>query len=153
MFSQTGKLVGLCVAILLLVGCTATRPISTVQSVKVTDRTEDGVSLEVTVELFNPNRYSLPLPSAYYRIALENIGTFRFDELPDKTLPAGGTQTLVFPAAFAVSPDINLDGTQYNIAGEIYYHPPGEFRQLLDQYNLPLPAATFYERGQLQVNQ
>jgi hypothetical protein len=140
----------LCAALasLMLGGCAINQPTAQVLHVRITEETEQGTRMELAVQLDNPNDFALPLPSASYTIRIADAGVFTFTDIPTTTLPAHGSQTLVFPAAFAHTG--SLSGSNYSASGHILYRPLGQFRALLSQYKIPLPSAGFTATGQLQ---
>ncbi|WP_432799964.1 hypothetical protein [Poriferisphaera sp. WC338] len=146
---KTIALITLVVASLTFAGCSVKTPTATVKDITVTEKNSTGARILLTVELQNPNDVALPLPHAYYRVSLQDASSFEFKSVPALTLPAKGSQTLTLPAAFAIKPDQPLEGRHYNVVGSIFYHPPGEFRMILDQYHIPLPSADFSASGNI----
>ena len=134
---------------LLCLGCAVQSPTTTVKSVTVTEQTTSGARILVTVEVENPNNIALPIPKAFYRMSLQDAPTFKFTAVQAVTLPANGKQTLTFPASFPINPDEPLEGRHYNLAGCIFYRPPGEFRAILDQYHIALPFSNFFASGNI----
>jgi LEA14-like dessication related protein len=134
----------------MLGGCSANlrQVTARVDSVQIDELTDQGVRVLVTVVAENPNDIALPIIRARYEVSLAGGGTFAFTELPRATLPANGTQTITFPAAFALNGS-NAAGTPYKVNGQLTYEPPGEIRKLLTEYNVPLPSASFKEDGRL----
>lgn len=108
-----------------LVGCTAS-PSADVLAVRVVDQTEQGGRVLLYVDVTNPNDYPMPTPTANYHLDVDGVGKFDFNGVvPLASMPAQGSQTYVFPAAFdTASP---LVGRRFNASGDIKYHPPGEW--------------------------
>ncbi|QDU33585.1 Late embryogenesis abundant protein [Poriferisphaera corsica] len=150
MTRQPLHLLTLLIATLLTLGCSIQRPFSNVRSVEVTDRSPQGIRMAITVDLENPNAVPLPLTRTNYRVYLEGAGVFESSELGDATLPAGGSQTVSFSAAFPLTDSIPIDGKRYAVFGEVYYRTPGELREILDQYRFPQPSSSFIARGVIQ---
>jgi LEA14-like dessication related protein len=142
-------LLGLCLTAL-LTGCnTNLRQVATrVDSVRIDERTDQGVRVLVTVIAENPNDIPLPIVKARYKVGLAGGGEFAFTDLPKATIPAKGTQTITLPAAFALDGG-DAVGRSYQVAGQLTYEPPGEIRKLLTEYNVPLPSASFKAQGAL----
>lgn len=131
-----------------LAGCSFVKtPTARVTDVQVDRATDEGARLVVTVQLDNPNAVELPLPKARYRVAVEGADPFTFTTVPDATLPRKGSIAITLSAAFpgVVQPQ----GLGYNVSGAVTYLPPGEVRELLTDYRIPLPSAGFSESGQL----
>ena len=131
-------------------------PRTKVTAVKVTERTDEGARIEITVELTNPGDVALALVSAGYTVRVGGAAPVTFSSQPNRTLPAGGSQTVTLPAVLALSggtsgggePARTLPGVV--VTGSIVYEPPGEIRQLLTESKVPLPSAQFRYRGQLE---
>ena len=132
-------------------GCSANlrQVTARVDSVRIDDRTDQGVRVLVTVVAENPNDIPLPIVKAKYEVRVTGADAFAFTDLPKATLPAHGTQTITLPAAFAFDGG-NAVGASYRVDGQLTYEPPGEIRQLLTEYNVPLPSASFKDDGALR---
>jgi uncharacterized lipoprotein len=140
----------LSVVVALLAGCSSLQtPTGVVTAVRPTAATAEGARVEVTVELINPNDIPLPLLRTDYTVTLEGVGTFTFHDPTDRTLPAGGTQAVVLPAAFAKDGG-QVGGVPYRVTGNITYEPPGEVRKVLTESGIPLPTVSFAASGRLE---
>lgn len=132
-----------------LTGCQAfERPHAEVRSVAVTERTAEGARVEVTVMVTNPNDVALPVRSADYAVQIDDVGRFSFNDEPPVTLPPRGTQAITLPAAF-VAGDAPIVGRQMRVSGLFRYQPPGEIRELMRDYHLPLPTVPFDATAEL----
>jgi len=140
----------LCFA-LLLGGCASKlKPVAAhVDSVRVDERTAEGVRVLVMVVAENPNDVALPIVRAKYTVELPGAGAepFRFTDLPMATIPANGVQTVTLPAALATD---TVEAGDYQVRGTLVYEPPGEIRKLLTEYGVPLPSASFKAQGALE---
>ncbi len=119
-----------------------------VDSVRVDEKTDEGVRVLVTVVAENPNDIPLPVVRAEYEVDMPDRETFSFTDLPGTTVPAKGKQVFTFPAAFARVESGN-DADAYRVSGQLTYEPPGEIRKLLTDYSVPLPSAGFKSKGTL----
>lgn len=124
-------------------------PRSEVVGLRLTEQTEAGVRLEMLLAIHNPNDVSLPLKQAQYTVTLEQMGTFTFNKAANLTLPAEGMQTLMFAAAFATDGQ-DISGFAWQAYGSVAYELPGEIRDLLTEYGVPLPTTNFRASGWLQ---
>ncbi|GAB4107974.1 MAG: hypothetical protein Kow00105_13000 [Phycisphaeraceae bacterium] len=140
---------GVCCLALTLVGCSSNlkQVIANVDAVRIDSTSDEGVRVLVTVTAENPNEVALPIVRAEYKVALNGAQPFEFTDLPKATLPALGTQTLTFPAAFALNG--KHEQHTYQVEGRLIYEPPGEIRKLLTEYGVPLPSASFSDEGTL----
>ncbi len=144
-------------ALVLAVGCSirppryhhVTTPAAEVKSVAVTQVSDEGARVEVTVELHNTNKLALPLRVSRYSLSIESIGQTRLTDLPPVTIPAGGSRTMVVPAAIATDGQ-PLQGLGYTFEGTVTYEPPGEIRKVMTESGVPLPSAAFRGQGTLQ---
>ena len=134
-------------------GCAVVNPVATpraqVMAVTLEEQAEEGTRLLVSVELTNPNDVDLPLVGAHYTVSVGGVRG-AFDDKPNRTLPAGGRQTIELPAAVVLARDaFNLGEATYAVRGAIRYEPPGEIRKLLTEAGVPLPEAQFSDSGEL----
>lgn len=142
----------LAAALLTAMGCASGKsfvdPIAKVTSVRVAEQTAEGARVEVTLTLENPNDVALPLKNTRFRMVVDGAEAFVFDDPSDRTLPSNGGQTLVLPAAFATDGKA-AQGADYQVRGSVTYNPPGTFRRLLTEFEVPLPTVDFSSSGQL----
>ncbi|MCC7146696.1 MAG: hypothetical protein IT443_09640 [Phycisphaeraceae bacterium] len=121
-----------------------------VAAVNVTEQTEEGVRLEVVLNVENPNSIALPLDTIKYTVDVPGIGRFRMTDQANHTLPTEGRQTLVLPAALTLSgKSRDVHGATYRVHGRIAYQRPETFIENLAEEKLPLPKAHFKSSGQL----
>lgn len=119
-------------------------PVVTVTDARVVEQTAEGARIDFTLELSNPNAVALPLIASRYQVSASGSAV-SLSHPPNRTLPAGGRQTLILSAALPGS----LRGAEYNFSGSITYKPPGEIRQLLTESYVPLPSVGFTHQGTL----
>ena len=134
-----------------LSGCLKIRsPRAHVQSVAVTGQTDEGARVEVVLRISNPNPVALPVRSASYEVVVDDLGTFSFIDHPPVTLPPRGEQVIVLPAAFLLD-DTPIAGRTVRVGGRLRYQPPGELRQLMTDYWIPLPGVVFARQATLEA--
>lgn len=154
------RCIGLVVALLLAsaAGCRLTErfkvhhvrpPVAKVTAVTVTERTDEAVRLEITIELTSVGDLALPLVDAKYTVNAAGAAPATFSSNPNRTLPAGGSQTITLPAVLTTAEGLSV-GTPATVTGSIVYEPPGEIRQLMTESKVPLPSVSFRYSGQLQ---
>jgi len=119
-----------------------------VQAMKIAQQTEEGARIEITLLLQNPNDKALPLTYTDYRVEVPGVGVFAFGDETNRTLPAGGTQTVVLPAALATR-GRELHGIPCVVSGSVSYDPPGQLRKILTESGVPLPSVNFTSTGPL----
>lgn len=131
-----------------MIGCTA-RPSVDVMDIRVVDQTEQGGRVLLYLDVVNPNDFPMPTPTANYEIRVDGAGVFAFNGVvPLAAMPAQGSQTYVFPAAFdTTSP---LSGRRYATSGSLKYEPPGEWQAFLTESGFPLPDVDFSASGTIE---
>ncbi len=143
----------------MLTGClSALPPTARVTGARVLAETDEGARVVVILELQNPNTVPLPLPEASYRVVVDGVGTYAFDDLPVRVIPPGGTQTVTLPAAVAATTDDGLPaampdtvaGRRWRIRGTLTYRPDNGIRRFLTETGIPLPTVAFAGRGTLE---
>lgn len=121
-------------------------PEAQVTEVRVLERTERAVRMELLVELTNPNAVDLPLREVDYRVSVPKAGSFHFVMPPVATLPAEGRQTLRLPAVLEVPTG---QEQTFRVSGTVSYEPPGELRRIMTDSGMPLPLSRFSAEGPL----
>jgi LEA14-like dessication related protein len=127
---------------------TVTPPVTTVRGVRLVRQTQEAARFEATLELRNPNNVPLPMRKSHYTLVVENAGRARLDDLPNRTIPARGVQTVVLPAA--ISTRRGVAGGRYHLDGSVTYDPPGNLRRFLTDSGIPLPEVLFARAGTLE---
>ena len=125
------------------------QPGITLEHVRITEQTQEGLRVEVTVRLSNPNDIALPLVYASYGVELDGVGRFELGDQTNRTLPAKGSQVVVLPAAFAWPQEASA-AQGYTVWGAVQYEPPGQLRKVLTESGIPLPSARFSQRGHIE---
>lgn len=91
-------------AVATLVGCAPTLPPAvSVNNTRVLESTDQGVRLAVDLVFENPNDFPLKLERVAYQVAVPDAALLAYagDELPARTLPANGLQTVTLTAGLA----------------------------------------------------
>lgn len=134
------------------VGCSRYgAPTLRVAEARVTERTQEGVSIDFLLEAINENEVALPLKSIEYTLTLDGRRVFRGTRTPEATLRRFGVQTLRLPVAFPLEREgARLAGeTPYRLEGRIVYLTPGELADVLFDARLYRPSVSFRERGRI----
>lgn len=127
-----------------------------VKSVSVVEQTAQGARIEVIVLVRNPNVTPLPMPHCSCTVTIEGLGSFSFDDIPNRTatgkrtdiIQDTGLQTFSFFAAFPTNGK-DVGSLPYSVTGSVSYTPPGEIRKLMTDAYIPLPWANFSASGKL----
>ena len=127
-----------------------------VVAARVTEKTKDGVRIELTLKVTNPNTIELPLEKIHYTVTVPNGKTFTFVDGVHRTLPAKGEQTFTIAAAFADPLALRRSASAwrskfYTLTGRISYRPPGELRNIAFNSGIPLPSTPVNKRARLVV--
>ena len=139
-----------------LVGCNTftegvvQRPTGEVLGVRIVEQTADGVRVEATLEVTNPNPVELPIEDASVSFTLADGKRFVSQVAPAVSLPPGGAQR--FTVAAAVPKNRSGDtmiGSPYRLRTTLHYRPPGELRDILTESGVGLPSITIGGDGKL----
>ncbi len=142
-------------------GCRSTdkieQPFVRVLGMAVVGHTPDGVRLELTLLVENPNFVPLPLIGCNYNVTIDGVGQSAFADHPHRTVPAGletggnrfGKQTLRLPVTIGYH-GTSLKGTAYRVNGTVVYDPPGQIDKILAESHLKRPQISFRGAGRIQ---
>jgi LEA14-like dessication related protein len=102
MRTNTARIPGACVALLALVGGCANlslrRPTASFRSMSVDDVTGRGFTMNVDVDVENPNSVALPLAGLDYSLDLEGIEVNQRGKVRGSSrIPASGSETITVP--------------------------------------------------------
>lgn len=137
-------------ALFALGGCeTLETPLVEVVNVRVAEQTADAARIEAMIELTNPNDTPLPLTKCNYTISVAGAQGVSLEDIPHRTLPALGKQTVKLPAAIRTN-GANVSGAAYNVSGSVTYEPPGEMRKVFTESGIPLPWVDFAKTGRVE---
>ncbi|MGP1273193.1 MAG: LEA type 2 family protein [Phycisphaerales bacterium] len=142
----------LAVSAALPIGCSSyDAPRLEVTSVAVTERSDEAVVLEFTLDASNRNDVALPLERIRYSVRLDGREVFTGTRWAEATLRRVGTQQIRLPAAIRLEDAPALgDGTRYRISGRVTYVTPGEIAQLLFDAGVRRPTIGFRDEGVLE---
>ncbi|HAI13188.1 MAG TPA: hypothetical protein DCM28_15880 [Phycisphaerales bacterium] len=116
--------------------------------VKLVKQSDEAAQFEVILTITNPNTTPLPLVESTLMLDIDGHGTASTNYLLHRTAPALLSQTVIIPVVIVTSEQVSA-GTSWSTKGSITYQPPGEFRKLLTDSNVPLPSAAFDLQGQM----
>jgi LEA14-like dessication related protein len=74
-----------------------TPPSAEVRGLQLNQITEDGIRLDVTMDVTNPNAEALPLTHSKYQLSLAGKDLIKGEAKPDVTIPAGETKAVTLP--------------------------------------------------------
>ncbi len=118
-------------------------PDAVVTAVELLEVSPEGASARIVVDLKNKNDEPMPLKLARYRLSLGGEA-YTGNTKANATVPARGALTLALTGAVAGAP-----GAAYDVSGSIEYQPPGEIRELMTDFKVPLPTINFSGAGQV----
>lgn len=118
-------------------------PDAVVTAVELTEVSPQGASARIVIDLTNTNDEPMPLKIARYRLTLGG-GAYSGNTHANATVPARGGVRLTLTGAVPGAP-----GDTYDVSGAIEYQPPGEVRELLTDFNYPLPTIPLRGAGQV----
>jgi len=137
-----------------LASCTSyTAPTLDVSSVRVRERTAQGVVLDFTFDADNSNAEALPLQSVRYTLYLDGNQVFSGYRSPEATLRRFGTQTITLPAVIPVGAGgpPRTGTVEYRLEGTLEYVTPGEIARILYDADIQRPTVSFREEGTIEL--
>ncbi|MEM6751170.1 MAG: hypothetical protein AAF612_11945 [Planctomycetota bacterium] len=147
--------VGLALALAASWGCgrTLTNPLlappeAEVVAVTPVERTPEADRVLVTLRITNSEGVELPLREAAYTVRGPDGASRSTRAQVFATAPAEGEQWVRLPISVARDEALAMDPDPvYRVSGSITYEPPGEFRRILTDSAVPLPAVLFAGTG------
>jgi hypothetical protein len=138
-------------ALAALSGCTGvSSPKLTIVDVRQDENEPTGRRLIIVVNAENLSEEQLPLRDALYSVRLDGVQVFEGQRSPESTLRKWGVQELRFPVALASDRWPGAVGpVRYEVSGSLVYLPPGKFNEILYDYGLLRPRASFRGSGQV----
>ncbi|MBX3378557.1 MAG: hypothetical protein KF805_00555 [Phycisphaeraceae bacterium] len=112
-----------------------------------------GRRIILIVKAENLSDVQLPLRDATYTVRLDGKEVFRGQRSPESTLRKWGVQELRFPVALPTERWPTASGpVRYDISGSLVYLPPGKFNEILYDYGLLRPTASFRGSGEVSLH-
>lgn len=112
-----------------------------------------GRRIIVVVKAENLSDEQLPLRDANYTVRLDGREVFSGQRSPESTLRSWGVQELRFPVALPTERWPAATGAvRYDISGSLVYLPPGKFNEILYDYGLLRPTASFQGSGNVNLH-
>ncbi len=141
-------------ALAALPGCTGVAsPKLTIVDVRQDENEPTGRRMIIVVQAENLSDEQLPLRDAAYTVRLNGQQVFEGQRSPESTLRKWGLQELRFPVALAPDRWPGAEGpVRYEVSGSLVYLPPGKFNEILYDYGLLRPRASFLGSGQVSSN-
>jgi LEA14-like dessication related protein len=150
--ARTPLLTTLLTSSLLLTACSSySAPKLSLAEAKVTERTDQGLVLQFTLNGENSNEVPLPLRQARYSVYLDGKKVFTGYRSPEATLRRFGVQPLQLPAAFSLA-QAPQGLSHFRIEGELSYVTPGEIAQILFDASVRRPTVGFSAQGTVDLN-
>lgn len=127
-----------------LAGCSAA-PRLKVTDIQVTDRTEAGIVLKVSVEAENRNEVEVPLREIRYSVKVAGGQTFTGIRSAEASLRRLGTQSISFPAVIPLTAGTPAPSGLVNVevSGTVAYLAPGNLSKALYDMGISRPRQSF----------
>jgi len=137
-----------------LAACTGiSTPKLTIVDVHQDEHEPTGRRMIIVVKAENLSDVQLPLRDATYSVRLDGKQVFEGERSPESTLRKWGVQELRFPVALPPDRWPTADTpVRYEISGSLVYLPPGKFNEILYDYHLLRPTASFRGNGQVSLH-
>lgn len=134
-----------------IAGCASFSPPDVgVTQVRITERTEDGELLLITLEARNPNDQLLPLRDITYRLEADGRRVFAGRRSAEATVGRAGVQTISLPAAIPIGQAVQ-QGSRFTVSGQITYLSPGPLAEVLFDVGLLRPTVGFRGTGVIEA--
>ncbi|MBX3390919.1 MAG: hypothetical protein KF691_15830 [Phycisphaeraceae bacterium] len=142
------------IALLPLLGCSGVAtPKLSIVDVRQDEHEPSGRRMMVVVKAENLSDEQLPLRDATYVVRLDGKEVFNGQRSPESTLRKWGVQELHFPVALPADRWPTTDvPVRYDISGSLVYLPPGKLNEILYDYHLLRPTASFSGTGQVSLH-
>jgi hypothetical protein len=125
-----------------LPGCqTAAPPRLAIADVQVTEVTDQGSAMVVTVRAENPNDKPLPLRSIDYRVSLGGEEVFKATRIAEAVLPRFGVIDLPLPVSVPVT-ERPAGETDFHLWLTLHYLAPGKIAETLYDAGLRRPSVS-----------
>jgi len=131
-------------------GCSSNRPPEVrVESVRVAERTSEGVVVEVTIAGVNGNAEPLPLKRVDYSVSVNGRTVFTGARSPEATLSAGGERVFRVPAPVALEA-MPGGAARVVVTGWLTYTEPGKIAEILFDAEVSQPTVSFSGSAELE---
>lgn len=137
-----------------LIGCSGiSTPKLSIVDVQQDEHEPTGRRIMIVVKAENLSDEQLPLRDATYVVRLDGKEVFSGQRSPESTLRKWGVQELRFPVALPSDRWPTTDSpVRYDISGSLVYLPPGKLNEILYDYRLLRPTASFSGTGQVSLH-
>lgn len=146
------------VGFLALSGCGAAPVVRPVEAIPVvvTESQDPAAGFRIRLEVTNPSDEDVPLDRFDYVFVVKDVGRFEGRWAPLRTLPPGGTATIVIPASFSLPLGLaerEERGSTFDwrIDGGVRYQAPGFIGQILFDAGVRRPTEPFSGSGTFQI--
>ena len=131
-----------CVAALGLAACqSAQSPRLSIADVRVTEVTDQGSAMVVTVRAENPNDKPLPLRMIDYRVTLGGESVFEDSRVAEAVLPRFGVVDLELPVSVPAT-ERPAGETDFRLWMTLHYLAPGKIAETLYDAGLRRPSVS-----------
>lgn len=131
-------------------GCLAATPEVDVVAMRIAERTDHGVVIDVEIAGANRTRKDLRLRGMRYWLTLEGERVFEGRRSPQATFSALGVQSFTAPIAISAD-DVPASGAaEYEFGASITYVVPGPLAEAFFDLGLRRPSVRVQERGELR---
>ncbi|HED53548.1 MAG TPA: hypothetical protein ENJ00_05035 [Phycisphaerales bacterium] len=136
-----------------LVGCSSYAPPQlALTSARIAEESPEGVVIDLSIDVSNPNEQDMPLERVTYRLTLDGRPAFSGTRSAEATVRRLGTQTIVLPAAIDLEQFPLPEGqAEFVLTGTLVYVTPGELAQILFDAGVRRPSVRFSHRGVINL--
>lgn len=131
-------------------GCFSVTPDVDVVSMRVGERTEEGVVIDVEIAGANRSKKDLRLRDMRYWLSLDGERVFEGRRAPQATFSALGVQSFTAPIAIAAEDLPESGAADYQFGAAITYLIPGALAEAFFELRLRQPTVHVREQGELR---
>ncbi len=140
----------------LLGGCSLySDPSINVTGIALTQRTDEAIALDVSLEMSNSNNVPLELLDFHYAFSVDGRRVFQGRRSAEATLGASGDHTVIIPVVVRYDQvdwqQFPPDQFDYSLSGHVQYITPGELAELLLDLGVRRPRAGFRNSGKVML--
>ncbi len=135
-------------------GIFAAAPQIEVLAVTLEDETPEAARIVVTLNVTNPNDFTLPVHHVAYRLSVEGYPAFELpDDQPQVALSPSGSVVVRLPAIITTGDEnalMSASGRPFELRGHLTTQRPGRLIQASHETGLPKPRVRFAANGVIQ---
>ena len=107
-------------------GSAVKRPTASVRSANLGELTPDGLTLDLNVDVGNPNGFALPVSAASYKLGIAGVNVVSDTAKPTGSVPANGTLPVTVPVTLNFKDLFKAERAIVDTGGNVPYKIDGQ---------------------------